>query len=501
MHRSLPAPGRLLSAIGLLFVFAGVPTGAQTKPTPPTAHDLASRVEQYMAARVSRDHFSGAILIARDGRVLFSQGYGMANIEHDVPNSTRTKFRLGSITKQFTAMGIMILQERGKLNVQDKIKKYVPDAPKAWDEITIHHLLTHTSGIPNYTSFPEFLKTLPVRVSLKELIAKFKDKPLDFKPGEKFRYSNSGYVVLGQVIETASGQNYATFLKQAIFDPLGMTDTGYDNATTLVKHRASGYTRRLGLVLTNCDYVDMSIPHAAGALYSTVEDLLKWDQALSTDTLCSRKSLESMLTPVKDHYGYGWGIDQKFGQARYSHGGGIMGFVTMIERYPAEKLLVVALSNLENSPIGAIGDDLAAIALGDRYVVPREPKVAQVDPVKYDAYVGQYELVRPGVDKEVVTVSRDESRLFCQPSGKAKFVLIPESETSFYIKANDSEARFVKDSTGKVTHLVMIRDGQDVMARRLEGNRNGKPLTGAAQKAAVSQPAGTSGKPGTGPKP
>ena len=234
-----------------------------------------------MAARVKRDHFSGSILIARDGKVLFSQGYGMANLEHDVPNTPQTKFRLGSITKQFTAMAIMILQERGKLNVQDKVKKYLPDAPKAWDEITIHHLLTHTSGIPNYTAFPEFLKTLPVRVTLKELIAKFKDKPLDFKPGEKFRYSNSGYVVLGQIIETASGQNYPTFMKEAIFDPLEMNDTGYDNATAIIKHRASGYTRRLGIVLTNCDYVDMSIPHAAGALYSTVEDLLKWDQALS----------------------------------------------------------------------------------------------------------------------------------------------------------------------------------------------------------------------------
>src|SRR5262249_31698818 len=152
------------------------------------------------------------ILVARDGKILFSQGYGMANLEHDVPNTPHTKFRLGSITKQFTAMAVMILQERGKLYVQDKVKKYLPDAPKAWDNITNHHPPCHTSGIPNYTSFPEFLKTLPVRVTLKELIGKFKDKPLDFKPGEKFNYSNSGYVVLGQIIETASGQNYPSFL-------------------------------------------------------------------------------------------------------------------------------------------------------------------------------------------------------------------------------------------------------------------------------------------------
>ena len=170
-----------------------------------------------------------------------------------------------------------------------------------------------------------------------------------------------------------------------------MNDTGYDNATAILKHRASGYTRRLGIVLTNCDYVDMSIPHAAGALYSTTLDLLKWDQALYTEKLVPRKSIEAMFTPFKSNYGYGWLIDRKFGLKRYEHGGGIMGFVTIIERFPEEKLLVVALSNLENSPIGQIGTDLAAIALGRRYVVPREPKVAKLDPALYDAYVGRYE--------------------------------------------------------------------------------------------------------------
>ena len=440
---------------------------ATAKPSPPSLQELEARVEEYMSARVKRDHFSGSILIAREGNILFSKGYGMANHELDVPNTPQTKYRLGSITKQFTAMAILILQRQGKLSIHDKIKKYMVDAPKAWDEITIEHLLTHTSGIYNYTESLEFLKTLPVRVTLKELIAKFKDRPLNFKPGEKFSYSNSGYVVLGQIIETASGQNYPSFMKQAIFDPLGMNETGYDNATSILKHRASGYVRRLGIVLTNCDYVDMSIPHAAGALYSTTVDLLKWDQALYTEKLVPRSSLDAMFTPHKGNYGYGWLIDKQFGQTRYEHGGGIMGFVTIIERFPDDKLLVVALSNLENSPIGAIGTDLAAIALGQRYVVPRELKEAKLDPAIYDAYAGRYQAEVPGKEPKIFTVLRDGSRLWCQPTGKAKFVLTPESETLFYIKAGDSEARFVKDATGKVTHLVLIEDGHDVTARRL----------------------------------
>jgi CubicO group peptidase (beta-lactamase class C family) len=442
---------------------------ALAKPSPPSSQELESRVEEYIAARVKRDHFSGSILIAREGKVLFSRGYGLANHELDVPNTPQTKYRLGSITKQFTAMAILILQQQGKLKVHDKIKKYLPDAPKAWDEITIEHLLTHTSGIYNYTESLEFLKTLPVRVTLTELIAKFKDKPLNFKPGEKFSYSNSGYIVLGQIIETASGQNYPSFLKLVIFDPLAMNETGYDNATSILKHRASGYVRRLGIVLTNCDYVDMSIPHAAGALYSTTLDLLKWDQALYTEKLVPRKSLDAMFTPHKgnDGYGYGWMIDKSFGQTRYEHGGAIMGFVTIIERYPDDKLLVVALSNLENSPIGAIGTDLAAIALGQRYVVPREPKVAKLDTAIYDAYAGRYEADGPGKGHKTYTVLRDGSRLFCESAGKARSVLTPESETLFYIKGADSEARFVKDAAGKVTELVLIEDGQDVKAKRL----------------------------------
>jgi CubicO group peptidase (beta-lactamase class C family) len=451
--------------VGLVVLLPGVAAKAQAPPPEPGA--LASKVEEYMDARVRRDHFGGSVLIARDGKVLFTKGYGLANIEHEVPNTPQTKFRLGSITKQFTAMAILILQERGKLKVEDKIKKYLPDAPKAWDEITIRHLLTHTSGIPNYTAYPEFLKTLPVRVTLKELIGKFRDKPLDFKPGEKFKYSNSGYVVLGQVIETAAGESYASFLSKAIFTPLGMKDTGYDSLEPIIKHRASGYTRRLGILLSNCDYVDMSIPHAAGALYSTVEDLLKWDQALYAEKLVPGKSLEAMFTPVKDNYGYGWLIDRKHGRTRYAHGGGIMGFVTIIERYPDPKLLVVALSNLENSPVGAIGNDLTAIALGDKYVIPREPKVAKIDPALYDAYAGRYEADVPGKGKEVITVTRDASRLLCQRKGNTKVALVPESDTSFYIKASDSEVRFVKDPSGKVAALLLVQDGEEITARRL----------------------------------
>ena len=270
---SLFRPGLFLVAC---LAFALARPGLADRPSP---QELTSKIDEYMAARVERYHFNGTILLAQNGSILFCRGYGMANLEHDIPCTATTKFRLGSITKQFTAMAVLILQERGKLSVTDKVKKYLPSAPKAWDDITIHHLLTHTAGIPNYTSFPDFMKTIRNQVTLDELIAKFKDKPLEFKPGEKFKYSNSGYIVLGKIIEIASGQPYATFMKEAIFDPLEMHDTGYDTAAAVLKNRASGYTRLLGVAPANASYIDMSLPHAAGALYSTVVDLLKWDRA------------------------------------------------------------------------------------------------------------------------------------------------------------------------------------------------------------------------------
>lgn len=420
-----------------------------------------------MAARVQRDKFSGTILIAREGQMIFCKGYGMANLELDVACTPKTKFRLGSITKQFTAMAIVILQEQGKLSVADHVKKYMPDAPKAWNEITIHHLLTHTSGIPNCTSFPGFLKSLPIRVTLAELIATFKDKPLEFTPGAKFNYSNSGYIVLGQIIESVSGKSYASFLKEAIFDPLQMNDSGYDNAAQVLKHRASGYTRLLGLVPANALYIDMSIPHAAGALYSTVEDLFKWDRALDSGKLVSKKSYEAMLRPFKDGYGYGWAINRKFGQPRYEHGGGIPGFVTIIERFPTEKLLVVALSNLESSRIEKIGDDLAAIALGQPYVVPREPKIVKLDPKLFDAYVGHYEGgPADGTGKREITVSTSSGRLIIQFKNQSQREAVPESETQFYLKGADGLAEFGRGQDGAVSTLEILDGNQKIKVSR-----------------------------------
>src|SRR5262245_32807785 len=242
------------------------------------AQDVA-RLDQVVQSYVQDKTFMGSVLVARGAEVLLSKGYGDANLEWDIPNTPSTKFRLGSITKQFTAASILLLAERGKLKLDDPLKQYMPEAPASWDRITIFNLLTHSSGIPNFTALPQYKALQVIDTPVLKTIGEVRDKPLDFFPGEKMSYSNSGYIVLGYVIEKITGGSYEKFVQDNIFTPLGMKDSGYDSNTAIIPHRASGYVPSPNGPV-NAGYIHMSIPHAAGALYSTTEDLLRWEQAL-----------------------------------------------------------------------------------------------------------------------------------------------------------------------------------------------------------------------------
>jgi CubicO group peptidase (beta-lactamase class C family) len=358
--------------------------------------NVAGRMDQF----VSSKGFSGAVLVARDGHVLFQKAYGLANRENDVPNKLETKFRLGSITKQFTAMAVMILVERGKVRISDPVCDYIDNCPKAWSGITLRNLLNHTSGIPvpDADQCP-CLQTTPLAA-----IARFRDKPLDFAPGQNFRYSNSGYLLLGYIIERVSGEKYEDFLRKNIYEPLGMLDSGFDHPWVILKDRASGYARKDGQVV-NAMYAEMSGALGAGSMYSTVEDLLRWDQALYTEKLVSRKSLEQMFTPFegpytavrpsnrglwsRHPYGFGWSISKWFGRDLVSHPGGINGFSSVILRYPEDRTLVVVLENMEldlgvpdpdlNAEPMTIANGLSAIAFG----LP--PDSSPVSPTTSDA--------------------------------------------------------------------------------------------------------------------
>lgn len=353
---------RALTQILLVTAFAG--HDAQ-------ARQPASEADAYLRRAARAGEFSGAVLVARRGRVLLSKGYGMASLELQVPNTPRTKFRIGSLTKQFTAMAAMMLQERGKLNVQDGVCKHVAQCPPAWAGVTIHHLLTHTSGIPELLSLPDFQKTSTLPSTAAQTVERFRLLPLEFRPGGRFKYSNSGYVLLSHIIERVAGQPYEVFLRENVLAPLGMRDTGADQHGPVIRDRAAGYTR-LGGAVVNAPYIDMSIPTGGGALYSTAEDLYLWDRALAARRLIGRRSYEEMLRPHAtadwgDGAAYGWFIGRdKSGHAYMGFLGGINGFAAQIMRYPDEDVLVVVLSNFSFAPVSRIEADLAAIVFGGR---------------------------------------------------------------------------------------------------------------------------------------
>ena len=434
---------------------------------PVPAQEPAGAMDAYVQAHVKASFFSGAVLVARDGKVIFEKGYGPANAEWNIPNTPQTKFRLGSVTKQFTAAAILLLQEQGRLFVQDAVCAFVANCPDAWKPITLHHLLTHTSGIPNFTDFPDYKATMGLPSPASKSVERFIGKPLEFAPGSIYKYSNSGYVLLGLVVEKASSMPYASFITQRILTPLQMTDSGYDDPAMVLPRRASGYAID-GNGVKNAAFIDMTVPGGAGALYSTVDDLLKWDQALYSDRLLSAASREAMFTAFKQNYAYGWMVDAPSpatsGRRRISHGGGINGFATFIARYPDDKVTVIVLSNLDAGRPGVIARDLAAILFGEKYDTPVARQVVAVDPKVLDTYVGQYALA----PTFVLTVTRDGSRLFAQATGQPIFEVFAESPVKFFLRVVDAQITFVIGADGAVTGLVLHQNGRDVPGSRIK---------------------------------
>lgn len=324
--------------------------------------DFASLADTYLVAKHGK--FMGAVLVARDGKVLFEKGYGAADVAWGVLITPQTKFNVASLTKQFTGMAILQLAEGGKLDLDDPISKYYTNAPEAWEKITIYHLLSHRSGLPALKNLEEFTKGPAHSYTPAELIDTFRDKPLDFAPGTKWAYSNRGYYLLGYVIEQVSGQKYSDYLEQHIFRAIGMQDSGYDSTVAIIHGHAHGYAIE-GQKLRYADYVDWSMAYAAGGLYSTVEDLLKWDQALYTEQLLSRKWLDRLFKPDASGYNYGWFINNKGGRLKMYHEGSNPGFAAFILRYPPDRTFVGVLSNLETAPVRQIASDLASLLFGE----------------------------------------------------------------------------------------------------------------------------------------
>ncbi|HEY0431989.1 MAG TPA: serine hydrolase domain-containing protein, partial [Pyrinomonadaceae bacterium] len=338
------------------------------------AQDKAPKIDALMSLYHKYQQFNGAVLVADNGSVIYKKGFGPANMEWNIPNEPNTKFRLGSITKQFTAALILQLVEQGKVKLDGKVSDYLPDYRKdTGARMTIHHLLSHTSGVPNYTAQPGFFQNVsrnPYKVD--DFVKQYASGDLEFEPGAKFNYSNSGYFLLGNIIEKVTGKPYEQVLKENILDPVGMKNTGYDHYGTILNKRASGYVKTQN-GYENAPYLDMTIPYAAGSLYSTVEDLFLWDQALYGEKVLSAASKELMFKPNLRDYGYGFGIrnaslgPKKLEVPVIEHNGGINGFNTTILRLVGDKRLIVLLDNTSQ------GRYLDSIALGITNILYEQP--------------------------------------------------------------------------------------------------------------------------------
>ncbi|PZV06600.1 MAG: serine hydrolase [Leptolyngbya sp.] len=431
---------------------------------------LAAEMDAFVQAHADHRQFMGTVLVVRDGKTVLGRAYGLADLDQQIPHSLDTRFPIGSVTKQFTAAAILQLQDRGLLNVQAPVATYLPDYPN--DTITLHHLLTHTAGLPNLTSTPEYFEWMQRPATLEELIARFQDLPLEFEPGSQHRYSNSGYILLTQVIETVSGQSYGDYVQDHLLTPLGMENTGYDGPSPGLATGYRGNARNYQIV----PVADPTSAQGAGGLYSTVGDLARWNQALFGNlpgdrAVLSEAAIAAMTTPQVSlgiaeaphlAYGYGLGVDTS-DQPRILHGGGISGFVSSLLYLPKQNTTIVVLSNVESINPEQISAGLAAILLGESYDLPQTLDAVTVATAVLERYVGTYQLA----PEFQIAITVENGQLYAQGTGQPVIALYPASDTEFFALAPELRIVFNPIESGAVESLTLIQGGQNTVAPRV----------------------------------
>jgi CubicO group peptidase (beta-lactamase class C family) len=430
--------------------------------------DIENEVDAYVKPYIDAGGFSGAILMAKDGRIMLKKGYGMANYELDVPNTPQTKFHIASVSKTFTAAAIMILVQRGKLSTDDSLAKFISDYPNG-KKITIHHLLTHTSGIPNVNAFPEYNRASRFPHSIEDLVNMFKEKPLNFIPGEKYNYSNSNYNLLAYIIEKVSGLSYGEFLRKNIFYPLDMKDSGHDGyARAIIKNQASGYQPAGAKGIKKAPYLDWSIKTGNGSIYSTIEDLYKWDRAIYTEKILTESSKKKMFADHIDGVGYGWFVRKRNSRRVTDMNGRSPGFTSYLRRFIDENACIIVLSNNYSPASHMMVSDLGAILFDEKYDVFEEIKPIKVDEKILDGYLGHYEFADDFYTPNAkVSVIKGDGHLALQWSEDYVSPLLTLSETKFLDRFFWASIIFVKNDKGEITHLIW-RDERDYIAKKIK---------------------------------
>ena len=524
---------------------------------------LTTEFDKILSEQFKSNETGGAALVAVNGQIIYKKAFGMADLELNVPMQPDMIFRIGSITKQFTAVAVLQLMEQGKLSLQDDITKFLPDYPTNGYKITIEHLLTHTSGIQSYTGMKDFVEVMGKDMKPEEMINRFKNQPMEFAPGTKWNYDNSGYFLLGYIIEKITGKTYPQYLEEVFFKPLGMTHSYYGNDKKIIKNRASAYDKDDSIGFVNAQHLSMTLPYAAGSIQSTVEDLFLWHQAVHSYKLVKKETIEKAFTSYKltsgkdTHYGYGWFLGNVQGSPTIEHGGGINGFLTNGIYLPNEDVFVAVFSNCECNSPNDVSSKMAALTIGKPYSYKEitldnatlqnykgvyeneagdqrfitwadnqlysqrsgnpkykihafrkdnfffEKTIATLEFIKtktgqiekivakgrprdeiwnktnkplpieteitvnekiLESYIGDYEIA-PGF---ILTITKEQNKLFEQATGQGKNELFPETETKFFLKVVDAKITFFKEGSGKATHLILFQGGQEMMGKKIK---------------------------------
>jgi len=415
----------------------------------------ADNTDDFIKAEMQRQHIPGlSLAVVKDGKILKVEGYGLANVELNVPAKGDTVYKIGSVSKQFIAAGVLLLVEEGRISLDDHIGKFLEGTPDTWKDITVRHLLTHTSGIVREAPGFDPLKIQPDA----DVIKTAYPLPLRFAPGEKWEYCNVGYFSLAEIIRKVSGKPWPDYLRERVFAPLDMNATRTTTITDLVPNRANGYEWRNNKLQNSEIYFAL---RPSGALLSTVLDLAKWDAALYTEKILKEATKTQMWTPVKlnngkDYdYGFGWEVSPLNKHRRVNHGGSLPGFRSQITRFLDDRLTVIVLTNSDNASPGPIATGVAALYITG--LVPTRA-VAKVAPEALEPYAGKYQ-PNPNL---TLTIAREGEKLVLQ-QGDEKMDLLPENETTFFTRSNLAITyRFERDESGRVTYLVLHRDGSEV---------------------------------------
>ncbi|MHA6483972.1 serine hydrolase domain-containing protein [Paenibacillus sp. strain BS8-2] len=413
--------------------------------------NISRKLEQYMDNYIAKWPFSGTLLVARRGEILLREAYGQANLEHEVINRTDTKFGIWSITKSFTALAIAMLEREGKLKLDDLISTYIPEM-KSMPQVTIRQAMHHVTGLPNLTSMKGYnfgLNKLPL--TREEAFALLRDQPIQFHAGSRFEYNNTGYYLLGLIVESVGGVSYEQWMTERILKPLGMLNTGILTNRSLIPALASAYHASDDGSIP-APYVDMGLLFSTGGMYSSIDDLYKWALSFETGELLSREQLSGFFDEPEATYGLGWFLGQQHGRKRIHHGGAYCGFRTELHRYPEDGVTIIVLTNYDYVPVTKLADTLAGIMFGEEFSVPVLPPTFELSQEQLQSYIGTYE----GFGCKAV-VSQDERGIFFEWNNREILRMYPIGPDTFHHHWFQSQYAFKRNENGELKFLGMER--------------------------------------------